>query len=140
MKIDTIKQLQDQLDSYRRSQNTDADRLRKEISELQSKVIEKEEVITQLHYKFEDLIQSQVIEIPIYAGPKAKKGKNTKKMNRSKSQIRQGPAQAIKTQLQFIREMPMDQEQEEGIADRFIMDDEDDQSLRNVFMEPKKRQ
>ena len=68
MKIDTIKQLQDQLDGYRRSQNTDADRLRKEIGELQSKVIEKEEVITQLHYKFEDLIQSQVIEIPIYGG------------------------------------------------------------------------
>lgn len=107
MKIDTIKQLQDQLDGYRRSQNTDADRLRKEIGELQSKVIEKEEVITQLHYKFEDLIQSQVIEIPIYGGlaqaaGRLKRGKNAKKINRSKSQIRPNNAaptfgQAAKT-------------------------------------------
>jgi hypothetical protein len=55
-------------------------------------VIEKEETITQLHYKFEDLISSQVIEIPIYGGssvPKGRKGgKNGKKQNRSKSQIR----------------------------------------------------
>jgi hypothetical protein len=92
MKIDTIKSLQDQLENYRRSQNTDADRLRRELSEVQSKVIEKEETITQLHYKFEDLISSQVIEIPIYGASQTAKGKkggrNGKKQNRSKSQIR----------------------------------------------------
>lgn len=96
MKIETIKSLQDQVDAYRRSQNSDGDRLRLEISELQNKVIQKDEIIQNLHVRCDELVEAQIIEIPIYSG-KAPAKKQKKKQNRNKSMKR--------GRLQFVREM-----------------------------------
>lgn len=93
MKIDTIRQLQEQIDVYRRSQHSDSDKMRRELADMHSKIIAKDDAIQELHEKCEELIQSQIVQIPIFANNlkgfnKKKKGNAINKGARSKSQNR----------------------------------------------------
>lgn len=74
MKIETIKSMQEQLDSLKKLNNSDSDKIRREILECREKINHKDETIASLHERCGDLIASQIIEIPIYA----KNKKNTK--------------------------------------------------------------
>jgi uncharacterized coiled-coil DUF342 family protein len=56
MKIDTIRSLQEQIDGYRRSQHSDSDKMRREIADMHSKIIAKDDMIQELHEKCEELI------------------------------------------------------------------------------------
>jgi hypothetical protein len=82
MKIDTIKQLQDQVDMYRRSQHSDTDKVRRELIDMQSKLINKDAIIQELHQKCEELLSFQVVEIPIYASRGAGGLNKKKKLNK----------------------------------------------------------
>jgi hypothetical protein len=64
--------------------------LKREVNDLREKVIARDEQISNLYSKCEELVQVQVVEIPIYSGKAAKKGGGKKRnaVNRSKSQIR----------------------------------------------------
>ena len=127
MKIDTIKQLQDQVDMFRRSQHSDTDKVRRELTDMQSKIISKDAIIQELHLKCEDLLSYQVVEIPIYArGNGQNKKKRQNKAARSKSQNRGG-----KQQLQFVRDINDDQEFNE-----FFFDEEEDHSIRGGMFAP----
>jgi hypothetical protein len=119
-KAEAVRQLEDQIDSLKKSHLLDVDRLRRDTQEARDCLQQKEESLLALHSRFEDIIQCQVVEIPIYAG--RKKAKTTAKKqsmnNRSKSQNR------LKSQLQFVREMA---EEEDAID----LIDDDMESIRS---------
>lgn len=107
---------------------------------MHSKIIAKDDAIQELHEKCEELIQSQIVQIPIFANNfkgvnKKKKGNTINKAARSKSQNRGN-------KLQFVREIADDLEFQE-----FFMDDdnliEHEQSIRGSFApseNPKRKQ
>lgn len=75
MKIESIKQMQDQLESIKRTNNSESDKIRREILECREKLNQKDETIANLHERCGDLIASQIIEIPIYAKNRKAKSK-----------------------------------------------------------------
>ncbi len=77
----------------------------------------KEEAVASIHGKYEELINCQTIEIPIYSVAKqAKKGqKGSKKQNRSKSQLR--------NKLQFVRELVAEEEEDSYLHDDGELED-----------------
>lgn len=107
---------------------------------MHSRIIAKDDSIQELHEKCEELIQSQIVQIPIFANnvkgiTKKKKGNALNKATRSKSQNRGN-------KLQFVREIADDMEFQE-----FFMDDdnliEHDQPIRGSFApseHPKRKQ
>ena len=94
--------------------------------DLKDSIITKDESIASLHYKYEDLVQCQTIEIPIYSVQQAKKTKRStsktsssrsKSLARSKSQNKSNIA---KSHLHFVREMA----EEEDCSEIFNDDDD----------------
>ena len=76
-----------------------------------------------MHDKFSDVLQTQIVEIPIYSiqKPNNKKTKFPKNkaggINRSKSQNRQGHSSIARTHLQFVRELAENEEEAEFLFD-----------------------
>jgi hypothetical protein len=55
-KNEAIKQLQEQLETIRKAQSLDGDKLRKELVDLKDRLIKKDEALADLHTKYEELI------------------------------------------------------------------------------------
>lgn len=71
VKLDTIRDLQDQLDNVKRAYGNDSDRFKREIYELKELLGKKEVAVSQIAKNYDDICESLTVEIPICFRPQS---------------------------------------------------------------------
>ena len=124
IQTENIRILHEKIEATKKNHHAELERLRYEVQDLKNAASLKEDTMANLHSRFEDIIQCQVVEIPIYANAKKRPKKKQAVINRSKSQNK------MKSQLHFVREMAEEEDAAEFIEEDTISIGE--QSMRST--------
>ena len=136
MKVETIKNLQDSLESLKKHSGFDLEKLRKESEDLREELRQKDSQLQTFAYQCNDLMQAALIEVPLTFLKSYKQNK----IIRGKSVNKNQPVNGNNNKLKFIKEineevqMMMDAAEEEN-EELFKIP----MSLQNTLKKNKKR-